>query len=129
MKTSSDVIWQYNAESVEDDSADGYEYFTVGMGEGIQQYHVDRAKALIEATPREIIRVAVSEVVIYAYDGTDLIDDPEIDLDVPIILISLSDGSRMPIDGLHRISKAKALQIGVLPAVVLDLSETAAIRF
>lgn len=128
MKTSSDVIWLYNAESVESD-VDDYEYFSVGMGEGVQRYHVDRAKALIEGSPREIIRVAVSEVVIYAYDGSDLIDDPEIDLDVPIILISLSDGSRMPIDGLHRISKANALRIGVLPAVVLNLAETEAVRF
>ncbi len=51
----------------------------------------------------------------------------ETDLSVPVILASLM-GSYFPIDGWHRIAKAKELGLETLPCVVLDVHESERIR-
>lgn len=51
-------------------------------------------------------------------------NNPEIDLTVPVILAWTKAGSLLPIDGWHRIAKAKLRGITSLPAVVLNKVES-----
>jgi ParB-like chromosome segregation protein Spo0J len=47
----------------------------------------------------------------------------EVDMDVPVILVQLND-SCLPIDGWHRIAKAKLEGRSTLPCVVLNKTES-----
>jgi hypothetical protein len=49
---------------------------------------------------------------------------PEIDMAVPVILAWTKAGSLLPIDGWHRIAKAKLQGLSSLPAVVLNKKES-----
>ena len=51
-------------------------------------------------------------------------NDPSIDLTVPVILAWTKAGSLLPIDGWHRIAKAKLQGATSLPAVVLNKTES-----
>ena len=55
-------------------------------------------------------------------------NDPEISLDIPIILAYSKRGSLIPVDGWHRIAKAKLAGIKELPSVILTKTESKKIR-
>jgi hypothetical protein len=57
-------------------------------------------------------------------DGTS---SSGVDLRVPLLCVSMGDGF-LPIDGWSRIAKAKAEQVGTLPAVVLTTEEGDSVR-
>ena len=51
----------------------------------------------------------------------------EVDLEIPIILVPYRD-SFIPIDGWHRIAKAKINRVTELPCVVMTKAETKSIK-
>lgn len=102
------------------------------------EFNVRAAKCAIEAAPREVETIPTADLQdlvgmpgkIYAgrtyVDWTRALSDA-VDPTQPIILAMLADGSCLPIDGYHRIAKAKATGVESLPAVVLSLDETYAV--
>jgi len=53
----------------------------------------------------------------------DKLKSEDIDLSIPVIMIPFND-SYLPIDGWHRIAKAKIKEIKELPCVIMNKTET-----
>jgi hypothetical protein len=110
------------------------------------EWDVDAAKAIIQAKPRRIERIAVSDLepflgkqtrtesgglVIRAgiLTSTERVDtDETIDLAVPLIAAFTKQGNALPIDGWHRVAKAVALGVETLPIVFLTKAESQRVR-
>jgi hypothetical protein len=114
---------------------------------GAWRYDIQFAFALIQAHPRDPVQIDVADwASFYGLDaiGTDRIPilgpgpdfDPAYalttDLHVPVILatLDLDDKGRAPllIDGTHRLYRAHTEHRTHLPAYVLDVAESLAIR-
>jgi hypothetical protein len=108
---------------------------------GRHAFDVEKAKELIRTKkPRKVSSMNISGVVDLVgeppkADGSfviralgvvinwDRVQTDEIDTDVPLILVPFQD-SYLPIDGWHRIAKAKIKGTTTLKCVVLNKSET-----
>jgi hypothetical protein len=111
-------------------------------------FDVDRAQALLAESPREPLPLAVMPWV--RQYGLDLLDEPNrvpilgigpefdreyamtMDLTRPLIVATLhlpgSGNSSLLIDGTHRLYQAFRESVAELPAYVLDVNESLAIR-
>jgi hypothetical protein len=111
------------------------------------EWDVDAAKAIVQAKPRKIERIAVDRLepflskrtphetgtgfTIRAGIVTDEIrinTDETISLDVPLIVAITPEGNALPIDGWHRVAKAVALGVETLPLVYLTKAESKRVR-
>ena len=108
----------------------------------MSRWDVRMAKAIIHETPRPVLKmsleglksvvperpVAQENGLLTMHPGIsvdwDKIDSEEIDLSIPVIVVTRKNGSTLPIDGWHRIAKAMDQGIGSLPAVLLNEEET-----
>lgn len=97
-----------------------------------KQILADRAEA---GKPHEVGEIQVTDVSSWVGEPGKLVmgigvdwdrvqHDPTIDLTVPVVLAYTKGGSFLPIDGWHRIAKAKLAGIEKLPAVALTKAES-----
>lgn len=101
--------------SSEIDWHDGEEYYQFLL----RAYDVNKARRLIEAKPREVQKVNVTKIPVGFHNQRDV----EVDLEIPLILVTLED-THWPIDGWHRIKDAQEQNIDELPCVILDEEES-----
>jgi len=99
-------------------------------------WDVRKAKELIAAKPRKVDEMSISgpaELVGSPVGPTFVMgitvnwsrcESHEVNMDVPVILARRKDGTHMPIDGWHRIAKAKMTGRTTLPCVVLTRKES-----
>lgn len=95
---------------------------------GDSVFHVQRAKQLIVAFPREVISLEVAPIF---SDGESRrihlreqdLSDPRIDLQFPVIL-AMGENALLLIDGWHRIAKARQMKVQEVNAVILTREET-----
>jgi hypothetical protein len=109
------------------------------------EWDVDAAKAIIQAKPRKIERVAVSDLEPWlskrtrtetgmsiragiVVDDGRVANDAKIDLSIPLIAVTLKQGGALPIDGWHRVARAVAQGVVDLPIVFLTKSESKSIE-
>lgn len=127
MKTSKDIAWNDEAE----------EFFFLRSG-----WDVRKAKEILRTKKaREVNEMGIEGVQDLvgeppAPDGSRKIClmgiridwtkalSPEVDMEVPVILVTRKDGSYMPIDGWHRIARAKAEGKTSVWAVLLNKKES-----
>lgn len=86
------------------------------------RFDVNAARRLIERRPREVIDIDVSKAPADLHRITDE-RKAKADLSFPLILITTPEGLWV-IDGWHRIAKAQAEGIRLLPGVVLTMKES-----
>ena len=95
-------------------------------------FNLDKAKRLIILHPRPIEMISVEE---YGAMLTDQIirvkaaSSTKYKLDVPIIVGTLKSGSRLVMDGWHRLRKALDSGVRELPAVILTGEETIRVKW
>jgi hypothetical protein len=99
------------------------------------RFDVQRAKQCLSQKARKVGTMPIQEVARLvgapdkvmmgiSVDWDRVQNDPSIDLSVPVILAWTKAGSLLPIDGWHRIARAKLEGIPSLPAVVLTKAES-----
>jgi hypothetical protein len=111
------------------------------------EWDVDAAKAIIQAKPRKIERIAVDRLEPFLSkrtphktgtgftiragiltDADRVANDESISLDVPLIVAITPEGNALPIDGWHRVAKAVALGVETLPLVYLTKAESKRVK-
>ena len=111
------------------------------------QYDVRKAKEIIHNKPRVIGNMALEGMKtiiprrpVKQEDGSfsmhpgisvnwERIDTEEVDLSVPVIVITQKNGGMLPIDGWHRMAKALDKGMTHLPAVLLNRKESLEVTF
>jgi hypothetical protein len=97
-------------------------------------FDVSAAKRILTAKAHKVGDMPVAEVAPLVGEpgkltmgiavNWDHVQSDAIDLTIPVILAYTKSGSLLPIDGWHRIAKAKLAGIENLPAVMLNKAES-----
>jgi hypothetical protein len=90
-------------------------------------WNIDAAQALLEKKPRKPRLVDISTAMNLIRTDQAYVDSIDLDRAAPIIVGTITiDGKEywMPLDGWHRIRRAKDLGVKKLPAYVLTKKET-----
>ncbi len=99
-----------------------------------RRFNVTRAKEILAAKKHKVDTMEISGVAPLVGEPGKMVmgitvdwnrvhNDPCIDLEVPVILFPEPDGSCFPIDGWHRIARAKITSRPTLPCVLLTKKE------
>lgn len=103
-------------------------------------WDVSRAKRLIVRKPRKVepinctllkswvSRPSEGQISCGVTIDWKVIDTEELDLNFPLILVTLDDDETFVIDGWHRIAKGFVIGQVMLPGVILDKQETKKVR-
>lgn len=96
-----------------------------------QTYNITRAKMIISKAPR-LVEYIPMHVLATILDLLVDLDPPkkgrDYDVTFPLIVATLKNGGRLPIDGWHRVAKAQKMGLRELPAVILTAEETRLVR-
>jgi hypothetical protein len=98
---------------------------------GPLRFNISRAKRIIVKAPRPVIRLPLEPFATLLEILVDLgpsIPGRDYNVTFPIIVATLKQGGKIPIDGWHRIDKALKLGLASIPTVILTVEETKVVR-
>lgn len=90
-------------------------------------WDIDAAQELLEKAPRRPKMVDISASLNLVRTDQDYVDAIDLETAAPIIIGTITSGGQeywMPLDGWHRIRRAKDLGVDKLPAYILSKKET-----
>lgn len=92
----------------------------------IRTFRTEEAAPLLPNMPDESVRRTLSFGV--EIDWPRVENGGSIDLSIPVIVVTNGSANRLPIDGFHRVARARFLWVRDLPCVILTAAETDRIR-